>query len=85
VFLVGAAIFKDAPHPNAAKLYLTWYLAKEQQSRNGTFSPRADVPLRPAWRRSRPTTSTTASGRWCRTRARLTELRKRFGGYIARR
>jgi len=28
VFLVGAAIFKDAPHPNAAKLYLTWYLAK---------------------------------------------------------
>ena len=44
VFLVGAAIFKDAPHPNAAKLYLTWYLAKEQQSRNGTFSPRADVP-----------------------------------------
>ena len=23
VFLVGAAIFKDAPHPNAAKLYLT--------------------------------------------------------------
>ena len=44
VFLVGAAIFKDAPHPNAAKLYLTWYLAKEQQSRTGTFSPRADVP-----------------------------------------
>jgi len=44
VFLVGAAIFKDAPHPNAAKLYLTWYLAKEQQSRTGTFSSRADVP-----------------------------------------
>src|SRR3979490_1106127 len=43
VFLVGAAIFKDAPHPNAAKLYLNWYMAKEQQSRSGTFSPRADV------------------------------------------
>ena len=34
---------KQAPHPNAAKLYLTWYLAKEQQSRSGTFSPRSDV------------------------------------------
>jgi ABC-type Fe3+ transport system substrate-binding protein len=22
-----AAIFKDAPHPNAAKLYITWFLA----------------------------------------------------------
>jgi ABC-type Fe3+ transport system substrate-binding protein len=44
LFLVAAAIFKDAPHPNAAKLFLNWYLAKEQQSRTGTFSPRADVP-----------------------------------------
>src|SRR4029079_1005315 len=44
VCLLGSAIFRDAPHPNAAKLYLTWYLAREQQSRNGTFSPRADVP-----------------------------------------
>jgi hypothetical protein len=24
---------KDAPHPNATKLYLTWFLAREQQSR----------------------------------------------------
>jgi hypothetical protein len=26
------------PHPNAAKLYLTWFLVKEQQSRLGSFS-----------------------------------------------
>ena len=32
VFTVTGGIFKDAPHPNAAKLYLTWYLAKEQQA-----------------------------------------------------
>ena len=44
IFQVGAGIFKDAPHPNAARLYLTWYLAKEQQSRSGAFSARADVP-----------------------------------------
>jgi ABC-type Fe3+ transport system substrate-binding protein len=38
------AIFKDAPHPNAAKLYLQWYMEKGQQSRIGTWSARNDVP-----------------------------------------
>jgi ABC-type Fe3+ transport system substrate-binding protein len=38
------AIIKDAPHPNAARLYLQWYMAKEQQSRIGTWSARGDVP-----------------------------------------
>jgi ABC-type Fe3+ transport system substrate-binding protein len=37
------AIFKDASHPNAAKLYLQWYMAPEQQSRIGTWSARNDV------------------------------------------
>lgn len=85
VFLVGAAIFKDAPHPNAAKLYLTWYLAKEQQSRNGTFSPRADVAA-PAG--LKPLSSYNIDNRFralVSDEARLTELRKRLGGYIARR
>jgi ABC-type Fe3+ transport system substrate-binding protein len=39
-----AGIFKPAPHPNAAKLFLTWYLGVDQQRRIGTWSPRADVP-----------------------------------------
>jgi ABC-type Fe3+ transport system substrate-binding protein len=85
VFLVGAAIFKDAPHPNAAKLYLTWYLAKEQQSRNGTFSPRANVPP-PAG--LAPLSSYNIDNRFralVSDEARLTELRKRLGSYIARR
>jgi len=38
------AIFKDAAHPAAAKLYITWFLQKEQQARLGTWSVRADVP-----------------------------------------
>lgn len=42
-FVVTAGIFKDAPHPNAAKLLLDWYMAKEQQSRLGTYSARTDV------------------------------------------
>ena len=44
VFTLTAGIFKDAPHPNAAKLFLSWYMAKEQQSRIGVFSARRDVP-----------------------------------------
>ena len=42
-FFITAGLFKDAPHPNAAKLFLNWYLEKEQQSRLGTFSARTDV------------------------------------------
>jgi ABC-type Fe3+ transport system substrate-binding protein len=44
LFTVTAGIFKDAPHPNAARLFLTWFMAKEQQSRIGVFSARTDVP-----------------------------------------
>lgn len=44
VFYSTAGIFKDAPHPNMAKLYLTWILQPEQQRRIGTYSPRPDVP-----------------------------------------
>jgi ABC-type Fe3+ transport system substrate-binding protein len=43
VFYSTAGIFRDAPHPNFAKLYLTWLLQPEQQSRIGTYSPRPDV------------------------------------------
>jgi ABC-type Fe3+ transport system substrate-binding protein len=43
VFTLTGGIFKDAPHPNAAKLYVTWFLQKEQQAKVGSFSSRADV------------------------------------------
>jgi len=85
VFLVGAAIFKDAPHPNAAKLYLTWYLAKEQQSRTGTFSPRADVPPPPGMQPLSSYKIDSGYRKLVSDEARLTELRRRFGSYIARR
>jgi ABC-type Fe3+ transport system substrate-binding protein len=41
--LLGA-IFKNAPHPNAAKLFLSWLLSPEQQAKLPTWSPRSDVP-----------------------------------------
>jgi ABC-type glycerol-3-phosphate transport system substrate-binding protein len=45
VFFTAGGILKDAPHPNAAKLFLTWILSKEQQGRVPAFySPRGDMP-----------------------------------------
>jgi ABC-type Fe3+ transport system substrate-binding protein len=44
IWALTAAIFKAAPHPNAAKLFLSWYLEPAQQSTLGTWSVRADVP-----------------------------------------
>ena len=45
VFFTAAGILAKAPHPNAAKLLVTWMLSKEQQGRNpAAYSPRRDVP-----------------------------------------
>src|SRR5262249_49916091 len=44
VSFTAEAILKEAPHPNAAKLYVTWLLSKEWQSRAGVYSSRSDVP-----------------------------------------
>jgi len=43
MFFTSEAILKDAPHPNAAKLYVSWFLSKEQQTRIGVYSSRGDV------------------------------------------
>jgi ABC-type Fe3+ transport system substrate-binding protein len=84
VFLVAAAIFKDAPHPNGAKLFLDWYLAKEQQSRTGTFSARADVPPPEGFQ---PLTSYKIDSGYremLSDEAKLAELRKKIAGYVHR-
>ena len=44
IWPLTGAIFKNAPHPNAAKLFLTWLLEPEQQATTGTWSSRKDVP-----------------------------------------
>jgi ABC-type Fe3+ transport system substrate-binding protein len=85
VFLVGAAIFKHAPHPNAAKLYLTWYLAKEQQSRSGTFSPRSDVAPPPGLEPLSSYNIDRGYRALVSDEARLTQLRARLRSYIGRR
>jgi ABC-type Fe3+ transport system substrate-binding protein len=44
IFFSAEGIFKDAPHPNAAKLYVSWFLSKAWQSQTGVYSSRSDVP-----------------------------------------
>jgi ABC-type Fe3+ transport system substrate-binding protein len=81
VFTLTGGIFKDAPHPNAAKLYLTWFLAKEQQSRVGSFSSRIDVPPPEGLQ---PLTSYKIANNYREFMSNDTlvaDLRKRFEGY----
>jgi ABC-type Fe3+ transport system substrate-binding protein len=81
LFTLTAGIFKDAPHPNAAKLFLTWYMAKEQQSRIGVFSARLDVPP-PAGLKPLSSYKTANQYRdFVTDDKQLTALRKRFEGY----
>jgi ABC-type Fe3+ transport system substrate-binding protein len=82
VFTLTGGIFKDSPHPNAARLYLSWYLAKEQQSRLGTFSPRTDVPPPEGFR---PLTSykiANAYREFVTDEKLVADLRKRMESYI---
>ena len=71
----------EAPHPNAAKLYLTWFLAREQQSRLGSFSSRVDVPPPEGFQ---PLASYKIANNYREfmTNDKLVaDLRKRFEGY----
>jgi len=82
LFLVAGAIFKDAPHPNAAKLFLDWYLAPEQQNRNGAFSARSDVAPPPGFE---PLSSYQLDRSFRALHSdpsRLAELKARFAGYV---
>jgi len=44
IWPLTGAIFKQAPHPNAARLFMSWLLEPEQQATTGTWSARRDVP-----------------------------------------
>ncbi len=82
VFFVTAGIFKAAPHPNAAKLFLTWYLAKEQQSRlGGSFSARTDVPPPAGLKPLAGLRIEAGYKQFVTDEKRLVALRKRFETY----
>ena len=76
-----AASLRDAPHPNAAKLYLTWFLAKEQQSRLGSFSSRVDVPAPEGFLAARVLQDSQQDREFMTDDKQVSDLRKRFEGY----
>jgi ABC-type Fe3+ transport system substrate-binding protein len=81
IWPLSGAIFKDAPHPNAAKLFLSWLLEPEQQSKLPTWSPRSDVPPPAGYK---PILSYKVANDYRAFLSDETEvaaLRKRFEGY----
>ncbi len=81
VFFAAEAIFKDAPHPHGAKLFVTWLLSKEWQSRAGVYSSRSDVPAPSGLP---PLSSYRLEDRYVdflSNETNLADLRRRFEGY----
>ena len=81
VFILTAGIFKDAPHPNVAKLFLSWYMAKEQQSRIGTYSARNDVPPPPGLKPLSAYKIAAGYKDFVTNEKRIVALRKRIESY----
>lgn len=74
-------IFKDAAHPNAAKLFMSWLLAPEQQAKMPTWSPRSDVPPPAGYK---PILSYNVANDYrdfLSDEDKIAELRKKFEGY----
>jgi ABC-type Fe3+ transport system substrate-binding protein len=44
VFFNTMGIMRQAPHPNAARLFIAWYLSPDQQIATANWSARPDVP-----------------------------------------
>jgi ABC-type Fe3+ transport system substrate-binding protein len=81
IWPLTGAIFKDAPHPNAAKLFLSWLLEPEQQAKLPTWSPRSDVPPPAGYK---PILSYQVANDYrdfLTNQTQVAELRKRFEGY----
>jgi ABC-type Fe3+ transport system substrate-binding protein len=76
-----AAIFKSAPHPNAAKLFLTWYLSPEEQTKTGNWSPRSDVSAPYGWKPILSYKVVNDYRAFLTNTKQLEELRKRFESY----
>lgn len=81
VWPLTAAIFKHAPHPNAAKLFFSWLLAPEQQAKLPTWSPRSDVPPPAGFKPILSYNVANDYRTFLTNQTQLAELRKRFEGY----
>jgi ABC-type Fe3+ transport system substrate-binding protein len=81
IWPLTGAILKGAPHPNAAKLFMSWLLAPEQQAKLPTWSPRSDVPPPAGFK---PILSYNVANDYrvfLTNQTQVAELRKRLEGY----
>jgi ABC-type Fe3+ transport system substrate-binding protein len=81
IWPLTGAIFKDAPHPSAAKLFLSWLLEPEQQATTGTWSSRRDVPPPEGFRPIFGYQVVNDYMSFLTDEPQLLALRKRFEGY----
>lgn len=81
IWPLTGAVFKDAPHPNAGKLFLSWLLEPEQQAGTGTWSPRNDLPPPAGYRPIFSYKVVNDHQGFLVNEAQVVELRKRFESY----
>jgi ABC-type Fe3+ transport system substrate-binding protein len=81
IWPLTGAIFKDAPHPNAAQLFISWRLEPAQQATTGTWSPRRDVPPPAGYKPILSYQVVNDYREVLTNESQLVQLRKRFEGY----
>jgi ABC-type Fe3+ transport system substrate-binding protein len=79
-----AAIFKDAKHPAAAKLYLNWLLSKPFQEQSAQWSVRKDVPPPASFKPLVEYTNTDPVGfhEWMKDRAAVERFKSQIELYV---
>src|SRR2546429_208464 len=85
VYPITTGIFANAPHPNAAKLFIAFVLSKEQQHRltaAGAISVRPDVEPPPGLKPLSNYRIADGYISFISDEMRTKELRQRFEGYI---
>jgi ABC-type Fe3+ transport system substrate-binding protein len=81
IWPLTGAIFKKAPHPNAARLFMRWLLEPEQQAPTGTWSVRGDVPPPAGYKPIFSYKVVNDYRDFLTNDAQLIDLRKRFEHY----
>jgi ABC-type Fe3+ transport system substrate-binding protein len=81
IWPLSGAIFRGAPHPNAAKLFLSWLLEPEQQAKLPTWSPRSDVPPPAGYKPILSYKVVKDYRDFLSDQTEVVALRKRFEGY----
>jgi ABC-type Fe3+ transport system substrate-binding protein len=81
-----AAIFKNAKHPAAAKLYLSWLLSKPFQQQVFQWSVRKDVPPPAGYKPILEYTNTNPVGfhNWMKDRAAIEQFKSQIELYVGR-